>query len=242
MGMPNSYSAMRNNPYRFVDPDGRRDTEVWEPGKHREASKEYEEAFARYQPAPWSIHDDLGILEYIPIFGDIVDGLRTIDHFADGRTKAGLLSLGIFIVGIVPGGDGVKPFAKPLVKEAAEEAAEQAASKIAKKVDGAGHRFEVTSDGVAVPTSPKELESNMCCLTDKSTNPSASRKFVGEDSHGPIRVRIEKAHPDSPDYTGPIDPLHTVDHLHIDRRENGQTGGWFSKEKLPYPWPFGKGH
>jgi hypothetical protein len=99
-------------------------------------------------------------------------------------------------------------------------------------------RFEVTPSGVAIPTSPAELKSNLGFLKEASTSPALSRKFVGTDSQGPIRVRIEKAHPADPNYTGVPDPLHTVDHLHIDRRANVQTGPWGSGEKVPYDWPF----
>jgi hypothetical protein len=99
-------------------------------------------------------------------------------------------------------------------------------------------RFLVTESGVAVPTEAAELRANMQLLQDASTSPSTARKFLGTDSQGPLRVRIEQAHPSTPGYTGPIDPLHTVDHLHIDRRLNGTTGPWQSNEKLPYGWPF----
>jgi hypothetical protein len=78
----------------------------------------------------------------------------------------------------------------------------------------------------------------MSKLKDTSTKPQESRKFVGADSQGPIRVRIEKAHEHDQNFSGTPDPLHTVDHLHIDRRANGQTGSWGSEEKVPYAWPF----
>jgi len=99
-------------------------------------------------------------------------------------------------------------------------------------------RFLVTESGVAVPTEAAKLKANMQLLQETSTSPATARKFLGTDSQGPLRVRIEQAHPSTPGYTGPIDPLHTVDHLHIDRRLNGTTGPWQSNEKLPYGWPF----
>lgn len=102
----------------------------------------------------------------------------------------------------------------------------------------AGSNYIVTPNGVVIPTDPDELINNLQNLTNTSTNPATSQKFVGTDSNGPIRVRIEQAHPDDPAYTGPEDPLHTVDHLHIDRRANGSTGGWKSAEKTACPWPF----
>ncbi len=99
-------------------------------------------------------------------------------------------------------------------------------------------RFEVTESGVAIPTDSKELRSNLSQLNDVSTSPDKSRKFTGTDSQGPVRVRVEKAHPEDPNFSGTPDPLHTVDHLHIDRRKNGETGKWGSAEKVQYDWPF----
>jgi hypothetical protein len=99
-------------------------------------------------------------------------------------------------------------------------------------------RFEVTPKGTAIPTNRAELLSNLGMLDDKSTSPDTSRKFVGEDSQGPVRIRVEQGHASDPDFTGTPDPLHTVDHMHIDRRANGQTGPWGSDEKVPLDWPF----
>lgn len=96
----------------------------------------------------------------------------------------------------------------------------------------------VTPDGVAIPTNPNTLKKGLSTLQETSTKPSSSRKFLGEDSKGPMRIRIEKAHASDPNFTGTPDPLHTVDHLHIDRRKNKTTGGFKSKEKIPYVWPF----
>ena len=98
--------------------------------------------------------------------------------------------------------------------------------------------YIVTPKGVAIPTSAAQLKGNLGKMTEASTNPATSRKFVGSDSSGPLRVRIEKAHPADPNFKGQPDPLHTVDHLHIDRRANGTTGPWSSQEKTRYGWPF----
>ena len=105
-------------------------------------------------------------------------------------------------------------------------------------VHNGGPGYIVTPNGTVIPTDPNELLNNLQNLTDTSTNPTSSRKFVGQDSEGPMRIRIEQAHPDDPTYTGPEDPLHTVDHMHIDRRANGSTGPWGSDEKIPCDWPF----
>jgi hypothetical protein len=98
--------------------------------------------------------------------------------------------------------------------------------------------YVVTSSGVAIPAKAAGLKSNLSVLTEASTNPASSRKFIGADSQGPLRVRIEKGHPADPSFTGKPDPLHTVDHLHIDRRANGTSGPWGSTEKTSYGWPF----
>jgi RHS repeat-associated protein len=103
---------------------------------------------------------------------------------------------------------------------------------------GGNARFNVTPNGVSIPTGAEELKANMIHLADASTNPTSSRKFVGRDSQGPIRVRIEQAHSPTPDFSGTPDPLHVVDHLHIDRKVNGETGRWLSSENVPYDWPF----
>ena len=98
--------------------------------------------------------------------------------------------------------------------------------------------FAVTEEGVAIPKDPDQLKDGLSKLDDVSTSPDKSRKFTRQDEHGPIRVRIEKAHPPDPNFTGTPDPLHTVDHIHIERRTNGATGGWKTKDKIQYDWPF----
>ena len=140
--------------------------------------------------------------------------------------------------GTMPNGEPLPAPADPPALPPAQPGSADSASVTWGEDQPASPRFVVTPDGVAVPTDPTELKANMQNLDDKSTNPDTSRKFVGTDSQGPIRVRIEQAHPEDPNFTGTPDPLHTVDHLHIDRRENILTGPWFSKEKVPYAWPF----
>jgi RHS repeat-associated protein len=104
-----------------------------------------------------------------------------------------------------------------------------------------GADFVVDSRGTAIPTDPGRLRAGLersGGFQDVSTNPSTSRKFVGTDHGDPIRIRIEKGHPADPTYTGPSDPLHGVDHLHVERRANGATGPWREQWKIPYSWPF----
>ena len=65
-------------------------------------------------------------------------------------------------------------------------------------------------------------------------------KYTGESSKGPVRVRVEDAHPATPGYSGPTDNDHLVDHVHIEYRENGATGGWGkgngNKISIPQSW------
>jgi RHS repeat-associated protein len=146
---------------------------------------------------------------------DLLTGISTGDRWKIVGGASGLLLLGA-------GGGANLASDKPVISTTST----------------AGARFLVTPDGVAIPTNPEEVLGNMSKLKDVSTNPSSSRKFTGTDSKGPIRVRIEKAHPEDPSFTGEPDPLHTVDHMHIDRRANGTTGPWTSKEKIQFTWPF----
>lgn len=62
--------------------------------------------------------------------------------------------------------------------------------------------------------------------------------MLTSETLGPVRVRVEKALPEDPDFEGRLDPLHVVDHLHIDRRRNVDSGPWKSAEKVGYDWPF----
>jgi RHS repeat-associated protein len=106
---------------------------------------------------------------------------------------------------------------------------------------GAGADFVVDSRGTAIPTDAARLRSGLedsGAFQDTSTNPAISRKFVGMDDGDPIRIRVEKGHFDDPNYTGPNDPLHTIDHLHVELRANGATGPWTEAWKIPYEWPF----
>ena len=60
--------------------------------------------------------------------------------------------------------------------------------------------FIVTPSGVSIPTNPNVLKSGLRPLTEASTKPATSRKFVGEDSVGPMRIRIEKGHAADPNF------------------------------------------
>ena len=136
------------------------------------------------------------------------------------------------------GGECGSPMDAPNQSAAAQARAEEAGEAGPAETNPSGARFEVTESGVAIPTDPEELHQNLSQLQDTSTNPESSRKFVGRDSQGPVRIRVEKGHPEDPDFNGKPDPLHVVDHLHIDRRKNVETGSWNSREKVSYGWPF----
>jgi len=101
-----------------------------------------------------------------------------------------------------------------------------------------GVGFIVTPDGVTIPKNVNVLTENLKYLDFQPTSTTTSLKYVGYDELGPIRIRIEKAHSEDKNFIGPIDPLHTVDHLHIDRRQNITTGPFKSKEKIEYEFPF----
>ena len=84
----------------------------------------------------------------------------------------------------------------------------------ARKVD-----YYVTPSGVAFPSSRKAFDETLSKLNNNMG------KYYGNDSGGPVRIRVEQ-HKPTPNYTGPHNPFHTAPHFHIDRRENITTGSW----------------
>jgi hypothetical protein len=114
-------------------------------------------------------------------------------------------------------------------------------ASIATNAEGRVATFVVDSSGGAVPTEPGRVGEwlSNSRWTETSTNPGSSRKFVGADSDGtPVRIRVERGHPEDAGFTGVPDPLHTGDHLHVDGRVNGMTGKWQSQWKIPMQWPW----
>jgi RHS repeat-associated protein len=178
---------------------------------------------------------------------------------AKERSLGGLLVAGVVgaVVGAATVGIGAKiaPFvgaparavagriASAVLRTAEQKAVGSASGGVARNL-AAGTTtgeadFIVGSEGTAIPRDLAVFKSGLALMKDVSTNPATSGKFVGSDSNGvPVRIRIEQAHPEDPSYTGPSDPLHTVDHLHVDRRANGMTGSWGSSWKIPFGWPF----
>ena len=81
--------------------------------------------------------------------------------------------------------------------------------------------YYVSPNGSAIPAKKNEFNNNLSKMKDESNN-----KWTGTDSIGPIRVQVHKAHPDRPDFTGPRNPDHIVDHITLERRKYGSTGAW----------------
>lgn len=66
-------------------------------------------------------------------------------------------------------------------------------------------------------------------------------KYVGESSNGPVRVRVEDAHPEKPGFSGQENPDHEVPHIHVEHKKNGLTGPWgkgdsSNKTGFPQDW------
>lgn len=86
------------------------------------------------------------------------------------------------------------------------------AIKTARKVD-----YYVTPAGDAIPATRKAFDNNLSKLEVRN------KKYYGNDSRGPVRIRVEK-HDPTPGYKGPNNPYHGNPHFHIDRREKGSSG------------------
>lgn len=85
----------------------------------------------------------------------------------------------------------------------------------AKRID-----FVVDSTGVAIPKDPIIFNNNLSKMNLKNG------KFYGEDSYGPLRIRIEQ-HLPTPNFKGPLNPYHCEPHFHVERRYNIKTGPWY---------------
>jgi len=51
-------------------------------------------------------------------------------------------------------------------------------------------------------------------------------KYVGISSNGPVRVRVEDAHPQEPGYFGHMNPDNEIPLIHVEHKKNGTTGPW----------------
>lgn len=86
--------------------------------------------------------------------------------------------------------------------------------------------FYATSSGEVLPATKKGIDAAL------SRMQQVGDKFVGEDTLGPLRVRIEQ-HFEKLNFTGKLDPYHTVPHIHVDRRLNAISGKWVKTLTLP---------
>lgn len=80
--------------------------------------------------------------------------------------------------------------------------------------------FFVTPKGDIIPATKEGFNNNLSEMTEQNG------KYVGESSNGPVRVRVEDAHPEKPGYSGHENPDHEVPHVHIEHKQNGATGQW----------------
>jgi hypothetical protein len=193
------------------------------------------------------VHTVLDFGGMVPVLGAVPDLLNSGIYAAEGNyLEAGIsAAAAIPFAGDAVGagrlaikyGDDVLGAASHLVDDAAS-----AATKAADDVAAAGSRgsdFIAGPDGTIIPTNPTALRDNLARMQDTSINPDISRKFTGTDSVGrPVRARVDRAHPTDPGFRGRPDPLHGVDHLHIERRSKGLTGSWVGSWKVELPWPF----
>ena len=97
-----------------------------------------------------------------------------------------------------------------------------------------GVDFVVTPKGDVISTRTSEFNKNLLFMDN------ISGKYVGEGSSGSIRVRVENAHGPTPGYVGNADNDHLIDHIHVEHRQNGNTGAWGKGEgnkiSLPQSW------
>ncbi len=216
----NRYAYCYNNPLKYQDPDGKVPVEtvldVISLGDSL-VSIVREPSWANAGYLAWDV---VGLIPYVP--GSWAGKV--------GKYGSKLLDAGHDVSRAVNKGEDLVDAAGDL-------------SKASKKINP---DFIVTKEGTVIPTDKNTLKSNLNKMDDVSTDPSRMKKFSGEDSKGPMRVRVDKAHGTDPNYTGPHDSLHDVDHIHIERRKNETSGPWTDKrpdgekEKIPYEWPFGR--
>lgn len=98
-----------------------------------------------------------------------------------------------------------------------------------------GTDFYVTSKGDIVPATKSGFNNNISKMTE------INGKHEGVGSNGPVRVRVENAHPEKPSYPGQANPDHDVPHIHVEHKKNGDTGPWgkgdpSNKTTFPQDW------
>ena len=80
--------------------------------------------------------------------------------------------------------------------------------------------FYITPNGEAIPAKLDVFNDNLSKLKNEAG------KYVGLDSKGPIRVRVNEIHFEDPTFKGTLNPLHSVPHFHIERRIRVNSGKW----------------
>ena len=78
--------------------------------------------------------------------------------------------------------------------------------------------FYVTTNGETIPAALDKINDNLLKLNYQKG------KYVGVDSKGPIRIRSNEIRLNDPNFTGVLNPLHTIPYFHIDRRANVFAG------------------
>ena len=145
---------------------------------------------------------------WVGLAGDVVDLIPFVCGVGEATD---VIRIATNVENVVDAVDDVHDTAKAIdnVGEALDTSAD-----FARKVD-----YYITPGGDAIPSSRKAFDENLSKLSNNNG------KFYGEDSRGPVRIRVEQHNP-TPNYSGPENPFHTSPHFHIDRKVNITTGKW----------------
>jgi hypothetical protein len=107
-----AYTYTELNPLRLVDPTGRQGDEP--------------------EPMRKMVHEDMGVIEYLPVVGTAIDVGRAAEHFYSGEIKAGLIATGVAAVGIVPVGKLLRLGGR-LLRKALQEGGEKVVKEVAQE-------------------------------------------------------------------------------------------------------------
>jgi len=181
--------------------------------------------FAYCMNNPVNLQDENG---NFPSFNDIIQGAKNIVNTIEKHVVASIVTT-VTVVAAVIGINYI--IAHPHTAVAASTAittiqkTANKVSKVSSKPSG-DVDFYATQTGEVLSATKKGLDAAL------SEMQQVGGKFVGQDSKGPLRVRIEQ-HLSNPNFTGELDPYHTVQHIHIDRRINITSGRWEKVLTLP---------
>jgi len=163
------------------------------------------------------------------------DMMFIADDLAEGNYVAAVLDT---VGAAIPGVTGVGKAGSKIISEV-EDAGAQVINIVKEAIEEASKaaktNFYVTPKGEAIPATIEEFNSNLSKMVEQNG------KYVGESSNGPVRVRVEDAHPQNPGYSGHENPDHKVPHVHVEHRQNGTTGQWGkgdpnNKTTFPQDW------